>query len=311
MGMTITLAVIVAGVIAWNTLVVVPMRQAAVVERLGRFLRVLVPGPHFLVPFLDRIAYRHEMREQVIDVPSQSCITRDNIQVDVDGIVYLRVIDPERASYGIEDYRRAAINLAQTTMRAEMGKLPLDQVFSERDRLNEAIVSEIDTASDPWGVKILRYEIRDITPTDHVVHTLEKQMEAERQRRAEVTNAEAGREAMINVSEGERQAAINLSEGDKQRRINEARGRAEAISVVAAATASATRRVAEAIRAPGGNEAVKMKLVRQYLEGLARILGEAQVTVVPRELATVKGLADGVAQVIGAAAPPSHPPPSR
>lgn len=286
----ITILAVILFIVGWNTLIIVPMRAACVVERLGKFRLVLMPGAHFLVPFLDRVAYRHEMREQVIDVPPQSCITRDNILVKVDGIVYLRVMDPERASYGIEDYRLAAINLAQTTMRAEIGKLALGNIFSEREALNEAIVSEIDIASDPWGVKILRYEIRDITPTDEVIHTLEKQMEAERKRRADVTSAEAQRQATINVSEGERTAAINVSEGEKQRRINEAKGRAEAIAIVAEATAEGTRRIADAIRRPGGDAAVKMKLVTQYVDMLGRILANANVSVAPVGLANLQGL---------------------
>ncbi|MEI6986935.1 MAG: SPFH domain-containing protein [Rhodospirillaceae bacterium] len=284
---------ILAGIIlllVMGTIIVVPMREACVVERLGKFDVVLTPGAHLLFPFIDKVAYRHEMREQVIDVPPQSCITRDNILVQVDGIVYLKLLDPERASYGIGDYRLAAINLAQTTMRAEIGKLPLGNVFAERESLNGSIVREIDKASDPWGVKILRYEIRDITPTHDVIHTLEKQMEAERKRRADVTNAEAQREATINISEGERAAAINLSEGEKQRRINEAKGKAEAIGIVADATATGTRLIAEAIRRPGGDAAVWMKLVNQYIETLGRILAKADVTVAPVGVASLQGI---------------------
>ena len=276
------------------TIIVVPMREARVVERLGRFERVLAPGAHLLIPFLDRIAYRHEMREQVIEVPEQSCITRDNILVQVDGIVYLKVLDPERASYGIENYRLAAINLAQTTMRSEVGKLSLGNIFAERETMNEAIIREIDKASEPWGVKILRYEIRDIIPTDDVIHTLEKQMEAERKRRAEVTSAEAQREATINVSEGERAAAINLSEGEKQRRINEAKGKAEAIGIVADATAAGTRLIGQAIGRPGGDAAVRMKLVNQYIETLARILAKAEVTVAPADVAGLQGVLQAI-----------------
>ncbi len=276
------------------TIIVVPMREACVVERLGRFKSVLTPGAHILLPFFDRVAYRHEMREQVIDVPVQSCITRDNILVQVDGIVYLKVLDPERASYGIEDYRLAAINLAQTTMRSEVGKLSLGHIFAERESLNEAIVREIDKASEPWGVKILRYEIRDVTPTADVIHTLEKLMEAERKRRADVTSAEAQREATINVSEGERTAAINLSEGEKQRRINEAKGKAEAIGIVATATAAGTRLIAEAIRKPSGDAAVRMKLVSQYIESLGRILTKAEVFVAPASVSALQAIIQAV-----------------
>ncbi|MDP6700955.1 MAG: stomatin-like protein, partial [Candidatus Latescibacteria bacterium] len=254
-------------------------------------------GFHFLIPFFDRIAYRHEMREQVIDIPSQSCITRDNIQVEVDGLVYLQVLDPEKASYGIEDYRRAAINLAQTTMRAEIGKLTLGQSFYEREELNETIVKEIDAASDPWGIKVLRYELRNITPSSNVVNTLEKQMEAEREKRAEITRASAEKEATINISEGERQEDINLSEGEKQRRINVAKGRAEAISIIAKATAEGTQQIGAAVQQEGGSAALKMQLVEEYIETLHAITTEANVSVVPQELANLKGFFQGLSQV--------------
>ena len=191
-------------------ILIVPMREVCVIERLGKFRAVLQPGLHILIPFIDRVAYRHEIREQVLDIPAQSCISRDNIQFDVDGLVYIQVMDGAKASYGIEDYRRASINLAQTTMRSEIGKLKLSQTFSERDTLNETIVREIDKASDPWGIKVLRYEVKNITPSENVVQTLEKQMEAERQKRAEITLAQAEKESTINLSEGERQEAINL-----------------------------------------------------------------------------------------------------
>ncbi len=180
--------------------VIVPTREAIIVERLGKFRAVLKAGLHFMVPFLDRISYRHEMREQVIDIPSQSCISKDNIQVEIDGIVYIKVMDAKKASYGIGNYRRASVNLAQTTMRSEVGKLTLSQIFSERETLNETIVKEIDVASDPWGIKVLRYEVKNISPAQKVVHTLEKQMEAERQKRAEITLAKAEKESGRNPS---------------------------------------------------------------------------------------------------------------
>jgi len=216
-------------------MVIVPMRQNNIVERLGKFLAVLKPGFHLVIPFIDRIAYRQEIREQVMDIPAQSCITKDNIQVSVDGLVYLKVMDAERASYGIGDYRRASINLAQTTMRSEIGKLTLGDTFAQREDLNIRIVSEVDKASDPWGIKVLRYEVRNITPSRQVMNTLEKQMEAERSKRAEITLATAEKEAKILVSEGHRQEAINLSEGEKQKRINEAKGKARRISILAEA----------------------------------------------------------------------------
>tara|TARA_B100000809_G_C15067400_1_gene504659 strand:- start:67 stop:993 length:927 start_codon:yes stop_codon:yes gene_type:complete len=277
--------------------VVVPMREAAVIERLGKFRIVLSPGFHFLIPFFDRIAYRHETREQVIDIPSQGCITRDNIQVEVDGLVYIQVLDPKSASYGIEDYRRAAINLAQTTMRAEIGKLSLGESFYERDALNETIVKEIDKASDPWGIKVLRYELKNITPSANVIHTLERQMEAEREKRAEITRASAEKEATINISEGNRQEDINLSEGEKQRRINVATGRAEAISILAEATAEGTEMIAAAVQKEGGSQALKMQLIEEYIETLTDITTKANVSIVPLELAKIKGFFDGLSEV--------------
>lgn len=295
-----TILLLILGLFLWLTVVIVPMREACVVERLGRFQAVLQPGMHILIPFFDKIAFRHETREQVIDIPPQSCITRDNIQVEVDGLVYLKVMDPERASYGIEDYRRAAVNLAQTTMRSEVGRLSLDQTFSEREKLNEAIVREIDEASDPWGVKILRYELMNITPSNHVVHTLEQQMEAERAKRAEITRADAERQATINVSEGKRQSEINLSEGERQKRINEAEGRAQSIAIVATATAKGIDKVASAIQKPGGNAAVKAQLVEQFIETLGSIADRAEISVVPMQLANVRGFFQGLSEMTDA-----------
>lgn len=292
-----TVLVLVTIFVLLKTFIVVRMREAIVVERLGKFRDVLSPGFHFIIPFFDRIAYRHETREQVIDIPSQACITRDNIQVSVDGLVYLQVLEPKKASYGIEDYRRASINLAQTTMRSEIGKLSLGQSFYEREQLNETIVKEIDKASDSWGIKVLRYELRNITPSPNVVHTLEKQMEAEREKRAEITRASAQKEATINVSQGERQEAINLSEGERERRINVAKGRAEAISNVAEATAEGTRLIAAAVEKEGGASALKMQLVEAFIETFGEVTTKANISVVPLELAKIKGFFDGLSEV--------------
>ena len=283
--------------VLWKTFIIVHMREAVVVQRLGKFRVVLPPGFHFIIPFFDRVAYRHETREQVIDIPSQACITRDNIQVEVDGLVYLQVLDPRKASYGIEDYIRASVNLAQTTMRSEIGKLSLGQSFYEREHLNETIVKEIDKASDSWGIKVLRYELRNITPSPNVVHTLEKQMEAEREKRAEITRASAEKEATINVSQGERQEDINLSEGEKQRRINVAKGRAEAISTLAEATAEGTKLIAAAVQKEGGPSALKMQLVEEFIETFGEVITKANTSVVPLELAKIKGFFDGLSEV--------------
>lgn len=292
-----TFLVLVVLFVLWKTFIVVRMREAVVVQRLGKFRDVLRPGLHFIIPFFDLVAYRHETREQVIDIPSQSCITRDNIQVEVDGLVYLQVLDPQKASYGIEDYRRASINLAQTTMRSEIGKLSLGQSFYERESLNENIVKEIDKASDSWGIKVLRYELRNITPSPNVVHTLERQMEAEREKRAEITRASAEKEATINVSQGQRQEDINLSEGEKQRRINVSKGRAEAISILAEATAEGTRLIAAAVQMEGGSSALKMQLVEQFIETFGEVITKANISVVPLELAKIKGFFDGLSEV--------------
>lgn len=278
-------------------ILVVKMREVCVIERLGKFRAVLQPGLHFLIPFFDRVAYRHETREQVLDIPAQSCISRDNVQIDVDGLVYIQVMDGTKASYGIEDYRRACINLAQTTMRSEIGKLKLSQTFSERDTLNETIVREIDKASDPWGIKMLRYEVRNITPSMGVIHTLEKQMEAERQKRAEITLAEAERESTINLSEGERQEAINLSEGDKQKQINEAHGRAQEIDILTEATAEGLNLIASAASTPGGDKAIKMRLMEQFIQQTGNILKTADVSVIPAEVAKLEGFFEGMEKV--------------
>ena len=292
-----TFLVLVVLFVLWKTFIIVHMREAVVVQRLGKFRVVLPPGFHFIIPFFDRVAYRHETREQVIDIPSQACITRDNIQVEVDGLVYLQVLDPQKASYGIEDYIRASVNLAQTTMRSEIGKLSLGQSFYEREHLNETIVKEIDKASDSWGIKVLRYELRNITPSPNVVHTLEKQMEAEREKRAEITRASAEKEATINVSQGERQEDINLSEGEKQRRINVAKGRAEAISTLAEATAEGTKLIAAAVQKEGGSSALKMQLVEEFIETFGEVITKANTSVVPLELAKIKGFFDGLSKV--------------
>ena len=293
----ITYFLLCVGFVLYHLVLVVPMREMCVVERLGKFRGVLEPGLHFLVPFVDRVAHRHEAREQCINIPHQSCISRDNIQIDVDGLLYVKVMDAYRASYGIENYLVAAMNLAQTTVRSEVGKLKLSETFSERDRLNETIVTEIDRASEPWGIKVLRYEVMNITPSYNVIQTLEKQMEAERQKRAEILLANAERDSTINLSEGERQAAINLSEGERQRRINEADGRAAEIQILANATAEGMQAIADAINSEGGNEAMRMRLLETYIGEVAKLFNEADVSVVPRELAQMEGFFEGIDQV--------------
>lgn len=280
-----------------KTFIIVPEREIVIKERLGKFSGQLNPGFHFLIPFIDRAAYHHEVREQVLDIPPQSCITKDNIQVEVDGVVYLKVVDPVKASYGIGDYRRASINLAQTTMRSEIGKLNLDSTFSERDQINENIVREIDMASDPWGIKMLRYEIKNIEPSQQIIETMEKQMEAEREKRAEILLATADKEARINQSEGEKQEAINLSEGEKQKRINESEGKAQEINLLAGASAKGIKLVANSLRQNGGPQAMKMKIIEQFISEFGNILQNSNITVVPNQLANIKGFFEGIGRV--------------
>lgn len=289
--------ILVAYVIFTRLFIIVEMREEVIQERLGKYKKTLKPGFHFMIPFVDRAAYRQEMREQVIDVPSQTCITKDNIEVAVDGLVYLKVMDSYKASYGISDYISAAVNLAQTTMRSEVGKLTLDDTFSEREHMNENIVREIDKAADPWGIKVMRYEIRNISPSKEIVDTMEKQMEAEREKRAEITTSEGQRQARINESQGEQRSQVLVSEAQRQRRINEARGRAQEIQLVAEASAKGVQRVAQAISKPGGDVAVKTKLVEQYIDEFGKIIKKSNVSVLPTETANLKTFFEGVGTI--------------
>lgn len=277
--------------------IIVEMREEVIQERLGKFKKILKPGFHFMIPFVDRAAYHQEMREQVIDVPGQTCITKDNIEVIVDGIAYIKVMDSYKASYGISNYKAASINLAQTTMRSEIGKITLDDTFSEREAMNVNIVREIDKAAGPWGVKVMRYEIKNIRPSNEIVDTMEKQMEAERQKRADITNSEGFRESRINESQGEKQSQVLISEAERQRRINEAKGRAKEIELVATATANGIKRVASAVARPGGELAVKTKLVEQYIDQFGKIIKSSNVSVLPVETANLKTFFEGAAAI--------------
>ncbi|RNC85645.1 MAG: paraslipin [Balneola sp.] len=277
--------------------IIVEFREEVIQERLGKFKKNLKPGFHFLIPLVDRPAYSREMREQVLDVPSQTCITNDNIEVAVDGLVYIKVMDAYKASYGISNYQAAAINLAQTTMRSEIGKITLDDTFSEREMMNENIVREIDKAADPWGIKVLRYEIKNIRPSNEIVDTMEKQMEAEREKRAEIVHSEGFRQARINESEGEQQSQVLVSEASRQKRINEALGKAKEIELVATATANGIQRIAEAMQKPGGDLAVKTKLVEQYIDEFGKIIQTSKISVLPTETANLKTFFEGVTAV--------------
>lgn len=295
---TFLLILILLGVfIVTKVFIIVEMREEVIKERLGKYTETLKPGFHFLIPFIDQPAYRQEMREQVIDVPSQTCITKDNIEVEVDGLVYVKVMDSYKASYGINDYRLASINMAQTTMRSEIGKITLDDTFSEREKMNENIVREIDKASDPWGIKVMRYEIKNIRPSDNLINTMEKQMEAERAKRAEITESTGTRDYKINESEGQRKAAILRSEANRQKRINEAKGKAQEIELIAMATAKGLRRISEAIAKPGGDLAVKTRLIEQFINQLGNVMDKANVSVLPTETANLKTFFEGVSKV--------------
>ncbi len=273
-----------------KTAVVVPNKTVFIVERLGRYHCTLEAGFHILLPFFDKIAYRHTLKEQAIDVPPQECITKDNIAVSVDGILYMQVMDPVRASYGIGNYLFATTQLAQTTMRSEMGKLDLDRSFEERTSINSAIVAAVDKASDPWGIKVTRYEIKNITPPRSIRDAMEKQMRAEREKRAMIAESEGERQAKINRAEGERQEAIALSEGERMRRINEAEGRAKEIQLVAEAQAMGIRKISEAINEKGGLESVNMQLAQQYLTQFGNLAKTNNTMIIPSDLANVAGV---------------------
>jgi regulator of protease activity HflC (stomatin/prohibitin superfamily) len=280
----IFILIFLAIVILAKTAVVVPQQAAYVVERLGRYSGTLQAGFHVLAPFVDVIRYRHSLKETAIDIPEQICITRDNVQVGVDGILYLKVLDAERASYGISNYAFAIAQLCQTTLRSEVGKIDLDKTFEERAQINLAVVSEVDKASEPWGVKVLRYEIKNINPPQDILSAMEKQMRAEREKRSVILTSEGVRDAAVNTAEGEKQKSIKASEAVRQQRINEAEGQAQAILSIAAATAEGIRRVAAAIEAPGGFEAVQLRVAEQYVAQFGNLAKTGNTLVIPTTL---------------------------
>jgi len=298
----LVLAVLVLIVIA-KTAIVVPQQSAYVVERLGRYSNTLGAGFHILLPFIDTVRYRHTLKEMAVDIPAQVCITRDNVQVGVDGVLYLKVLNPERASYGISDYMFAISQLAQTTLRSEVGKIDLDKTFEERTNINTAVVSELDKATDSWGVKVLRYEIKNITPPQDVLAAMEKQMRAEREKRAVILNSEGKRDAAINSADGAKQEVIKQSEARKQQQINEAEGQAAAIMAVASATAEGIRRVAEAIKLPGGHEAVQLRVAEQYITQFGALAKESNTLVLPANVADVGSMIALAMQVVGRQSP--------
>jgi regulator of protease activity HflC (stomatin/prohibitin superfamily) len=273
-----------------NTLKIVPQKTAFIVERFGKYRATLEAGIHILFPFMDRVAYKHTLKEQALDVPSQSCITRDNIAVEVDGILYLQVLDPQRASYGINNYQFAATQLAQTTMRSVIGKLELDKTFEERDTINTSIVDAVDKASDPWGVKVTRYEVKNIVPPQSIKDAMEKQMRAEREKRAMIAESEGDKQAKINRAEGDKQEMIARSEGERQKRINEAEGRAQEIERVATATAMGIREIALAINEKGGINAVNLRVAEQYINEFGNLAKTNNSLIIPSNVSDISGM---------------------
>jgi len=303
----VVLAFFVILVIA-KTAVVVPQQSAYIVERLGKYNATLDAGFHILAPFLDSVRYRHSLKETAIDIPEQICITRDNVQVGVDGVLYLKVLNAERASYGISDYVFAISQLAQTTLRSEIGKIDLDKTFEERTAINLQVVTELDKASDPWGVKVLRYEIKNITPPHDVLAAMEKQMRAEREKRAVILTSEGQRDAAINNAEGDKQKVIKESEARRQQQINEAEGEASAILAVAQATAEGIRQVAIAINAPGGMDATRLRVAEQYVERFGQLAQRTNTMILPANVADVASMVGTAMRVFEDVRTPPLPP---
>jgi regulator of protease activity HflC (stomatin/prohibitin superfamily) len=286
----VVIAILVIIVVA-KTATVVPQQSAYVVESLGRYSRTIQAGFHILIPFVERIAYKHNLKEEAIDIPEQVCITKDNVQVGVDGVLYMQVLEASRASYGITNYRFAITQLAQTTLRSEIGKIELDRTFEERATINANVVNELDKASAPWGVKVLRYEIKNITPPRDVLQAMEKQMRAEREKRAVVLTSEGERDAKINQAEGEKQRVIKESEATKQQQINEAEGQAAAILAVATATAEGLRHVGASLNSPGGMAAMQLRVAEEYVKQFGHLADEASSTlVVPANLTDIASM---------------------
>ncbi len=289
---------IVAIVFVVKTINVVPQQHAWVVERLGKYNATLGPGLNIVLPFIDRVAYKHSLKEIPLDVPSQVCITKDNTQLQVDGILYFQVTDAMRASYGSSNYIAAITQLAQTTLRSVIGRMELDKTFEERDHINKAIVSAIDESAANWGVKVLRYEIKDLTPPKEILHAMQAQITAEREKRALIAASEGRKQEQINIANGEREAAIAKSEGDKQAAINRAQGQAAAILAIAEASAEALRKTAAAIREPGGSDAVNLKVAEQYVNAFSQLAKTNNSLIVPANMSDISGLIAGAMQVV-------------
>ncbi len=299
-GTAIVMLVVLALVITFivKSVTIVPQQHAWVVERLGKFHATLGPGLKIVIPFIDRIAYKHSLKEIPLDTPSQVCITRDNTQLSVDGVLYFQVTDPQRASYGSSNYIVAITQLAQTTLRSVIGKLELDKTFEEREFINHSVVSSIDEAAMNWGVKVLRYEIKDLTPPQVILHAMQQQITAEREKRALIASSEGRKQEQINIATGEREGAIARSEGQKQAQINIAQGEAGAVLAIAEATAEAIRKVAASIQAPGGMEAVNLKVAERYVEAFAGLAKAGNTLILPANLADVGGLIASAMSVV-------------
>ena len=283
--------------IVLRTARVVPQKTVFIIERLGKYRATLEAGFHILIPFMDKIAYRHSMKEMVIDVPPQSCITKDNIAVEVDGILYIQIVDPVKASYGVSDYRFATTQLAQTTMRSEIGKIELDRTFEEREKINSEIVAAVDKASLPWGLKVTRHEIKNIVPPASIKDAMEKQMRAEREKRALIAEAEGDKQAKINRAEGDKAEAIAKSEGEKMKRINEAEGRGQEIERVAMATAKGIREIANAISDKGGIDAVNLRIAESYLGEFGKLAQKNNAMIIPSNLSDVAGVVASIGKI--------------
>ena len=290
--------IIVAILLFLTTIKIVPQRSAYIIERFGKYRSPLLAGFHIIIPFVDRVAYKHTLKEQVIDVAAQTCITKDNISVEVDGVLYLQLMDAQKASYGIDNYRFASIQLAQTTMRSIIGKMELDKTFEERESMNSIIVDAVDSASDPWGVKVTRYEVKNITPPQSIKDAMEKQMRAEREKRANIANSEGDMQARINRAEGEKRELIAHSEGEKMKRINEAEGSAAEIEAVAMATAKGIREIASAINAPGGQDAVNLRIAEQYIDEFGKLAKTNNTMIIPSNMADISSLIATATKVI-------------
>ncbi len=271
----------------FKTIRIVPNQHAYIVERLGKYSKTLEAGFHILFPFIDKVSYKFSLKENAIDVPPQMCITRDNISIEIDGVLYVKIYDPVKAAYGINDYRYAIIQLAQTTMRSEIGKLDLDVTFESRDVINAAIVLAIDEASDPWGIKVTRYEIKNITPPPTIIDAMEKQMRAEREKREQIYLSEGDKLSKINRAEGDKQEAIKRSEGERLKRENEATGEAFAIEAVAKATAMSIREISKAINEPGGQQAVQLRIAQDWIESFAKLAKENNTLIIPTNVTDI------------------------